>query len=155
MARPPRTSGEQYGATALTGTGRVYGRGGAKDGDIIDEEPDEQPDEGREDEGDSKEDAYIPEGYESVSEFLAMATYEFDLDYQADEHNILEAMEDLRFTYIDHWDSVTRIEREEMGRPCITINTLPQFAGQVIGDRRINKTTIKVIPSHNGTVELA
>lgn len=101
------------------------------------------------------EDTYVPEGYETQQEYLQACVKLFDIDYKSDEHNILEAQEDLRFTYVDQWEEETRAEREDMGRPCLTINTLPQFAGQVIGDRRINKTTIKVIPVRDATVQQA
>lgn len=95
------------------------------------------------------------EGFESENAFLQhwAKTYRDDLD--ADKHNLDEAKEDLRFTYVDQWDPAVRAERERQGRPCITINTLPQFVGQVIGDRRINQTSVKVLPSTNGTVKEA
>lgn len=94
----------------------------------------------------------VPEGFDSVEEFLAFWSKTYTADYEADDHNIKEAKEDLRFIYVDQWDEDTRKEREENGRPCLTINTLPQFIGQVIGDRRINKTSVKIIPSHAGSV---
>lgn len=147
MARAPRTQGEKDGADAKSVV--VLGHG-TNEGGLIGGER------GSEDDlGDENEDVYVPEGFSTVEEFLQMVMYEFDADYRYDETNILEAMEDLRFTYVDQWDPETRIEREAQGRPCLTVNTLPQFAGQVIGDRRINKTTIKVIPSRDGTVEMA
>lgn len=101
------------------------------------------------------EDQYVPEGYETVSDYLQMAMRLFKFDYEADRLNLEEAAEDLRFTYVDQWDPDTRMEREAAGRPCLTINDLPQFVGQVIGDRRINKTTIKVVPARDGTVQIA
>lgn len=85
------------------------------------------------------------------AEFLAYWRKQYTADWGADEHNIKEAMEDLRFIYVDQWDEATRAEREEAGRPCLTVNTLPQFIGQVVGDRRINRTQIKVIPDKAGT----
>lgn len=90
----------------------------------------------------------VPEGYKTQAEFLSKWLKEYTFDVDADKHNVEEAMEDLRFVYVDQWDPATRAEREEAGRPCITINTLPQFIGQVVGDRRINKTAIKVIPNN-------
>lgn len=95
------------------------------------------------------------EDFESENAFLQhwAKTYRDDLD--ADKHNLDEAKEDLRFIYVDQWDPATRAEREEAGRPCITVNTLPQFIGQVVGDRRINKTSVKVLPSTDASVEEA
>lgn len=95
------------------------------------------------------------EEFENQEEFIShyCKTYTDDLD--ADKHNLDEAKEDLRFTYVDQWDPTTRAQREADGRPCLTINTLPQFVGQVVGDRRINKTSVKVLPSVNATVKEA
>lgn len=142
-----RTQGEKDGANAQSPrvNGRGLNMGGSEgvaastvDADEIDDE-----------------DVYIPEGYETVSDYLQMVMRLFKNDYEADMDNLDEAAEDLRFTYVDQWDPDTRIEREEMGRPCLTINDLPQYVGQVIGDRRINKTTIKVVPARDGNVKTA
>jgi hypothetical protein len=48
----------------------------------------------------------------------------------------------------DEWDAValTFAEPVPFPLPCLTINTLPQFIGQVVGDRRANQTSIKVLP---------
>lgn len=109
-----------------------------------------------EDDTDEEEDAGLfPEDYESEEDFLLDVLEEYRLDYQADRHNIEEAMEDLRFIYVDQWDEKTRAEREADGRPCLTINTLPQYIGQVVGDRRINQTQIKVIPDKAGSKDVA
>lgn len=104
---------------------------------------------------DASEDEIVPEGYESEAEFLAYWLREYQEDAEYDKDNRDEAMEDLRFTYVDQWDEATRRDREKQGRPCITVNTLPQMIGQVVGDRRINKTTIKVVPSTGGSIKVA
>lgn len=92
-------------------------------------------------------DRIVPEGYESEAEFLSYWIKEYEEDAEYDKDNRREAKEDLRFIYVDQWDEETRELREKEGRPCITVNTLPQFIGQVVGDRRINKTSIKVVPT--------
>lgn len=97
----------------------------------------------------------LPEGFDSEAEFLADMMREYTLDFNADRHNIEQAMEDLRFIYVDQWDEKTRADREREGRPCITINTLPQFIGQVVGDRRINKTQIKIVATEQDKVRIA
>jgi hypothetical protein len=84
----------------------------------------------------------------------------------ADRQNREEALADLAFAAPDanagHWDPQVREYREKMGvekygfpLPCLTINTLPQFIGQVIGDRRANATEIKVLPREDGDVIIA
>lgn len=81
---------------------------------------------------------------------------------EADKENRDEALEDLRFAAGEQWDKQVRAYREgtetnqrAFPLPCLTINTLPQFIGQVIGDRRANATSIKVLPRENGDKQIA
>lgn len=101
------------------------------------------------------ESEYIPEGYESVTKFLDHVTKLYDADLQYDKQNRDWAIEDLEFAAGDQWDPDIKQDREDASRPCMTINVLPQFIGQVVGDRRMNKTTIKVVPLKDGTVQVA
>jgi hypothetical protein len=57
------------------------------------------------------------------------------------------AEEDLRFAVGDQWPEEERIEREEEGRPCLTINAMPQFIRQVTGQVRSLNPAIRVIPA--------
>jgi len=77
---------------------------------------------------------------------------------EADRDNREEAIEDLKFAAGEQWDEAVRNYRESSGPfplPCLTINTLPQFIGQVIGDRRANATAIKVLPREDGDATIA
>ena len=76
---------------------------------------------------------------------------------EADKSNREEAMLDLEFAAGDQWDDRVREQREsgEIPLPCLTINTIPQFVGQVIGDRRANATSIKVLPREDGDKQVA
>ena len=85
---------------------------------------------------------------------------------EADKANRKEAIADLEFAAPDeiagHWDPKVREYREAEGirrygfpLPCLTINTMPQFIGQVVGDRRANQTAIKVLPREGGDVKIA
>lgn len=77
---------------------------------------------------------------------------------EGDRQNREEASEDLRFAAGKQWDERVRDYRESSGPfplPCLTINTLPQFIGQVVGDRRANQTSIKVLPKEDGDVKIA
>jgi hypothetical protein len=58
------------------------------------------------------------------------------------------ALDDLEFLAIEgkQWPADIRAEREADGRPCITINKLPTYLDQVVGDQRMNRPSIKVIP---------
>ena len=67
-----------------------------------------------------------------------------DEDYE----NRRLALEDLEFIGIEgaQWPAEIRTEREADGRPCITTNKMPTFIDQVVGDQRMNRPSIKVIP---------
>lgn len=96
---------------------------------------------------------YVPEGYKTADEFIEYVVEQYDADIEYDSDNRSDAMEDLEFLAGDQWDEDVLEDRE--GRPCLTINVLPQFVGQVVGDRRLNKTSIKVSPLKFGTKEIA
>lgn len=98
---------------------------------------------------------YVPEGYESQEKYIAYATKTYEADMRYDKENREWALEDLQFLAGDQWDPTVKKDREDAFRPCLTINVLPQFVGQVIGDRRLNKTAIKVRPLKDGTNEVA
>lgn len=78
---------------------------------------------------------------------------------EADNKNREEALNDLKFAAGEQWDDRVRQYREGTDRPfplpCLTINTLPQFIGQVVGDRRANQTSIKVLPREDGDKNVA
>lgn len=104
---------------------------------------------------DSETATYVPDGYESAEDFLTYVRDTFAADTAYDRINREHALEDLEFLAGDQWDEEVKRSRVDMNRPCLTINVLPQFVGQVIGDRRMNKTAIKVTPKKEGTVEEA
>lgn len=84
------------------------------------------------------EDTKKPEG------FLRVARERFDISQTYWRRNFQEAMDDLRFMYIDQWGVADRTARA--GRPCLTLNKLPTYLDQVLGDQRQNRPTIKVHP---------
>jgi hypothetical protein len=53
------------------------------------------------------------------------------------------------------WDPTIKAARLKAGRPCHTINTLPQYVGQVIGDIRTNRPSIKVRPAEDADKDKA
>src|SRR3990167_3901065 len=67
------------------------------------------------------------------------------MDYDAE--NKREALEDLQFAYVEgaQWPAEILAERLSEGRPCITINKMPTYIDQVVGDQRQNRPSIKVI----------
>lgn len=57
-----------------------------------------------------------------------------------------EAIEDLKFRTGDQWPDDVKTQRNLDGRPCLTINRLPQFIRQITNDQRQNRPSIKVFP---------
>lgn len=58
------------------------------------------------------------------------------------------ALDDLEFARLgQQWPAAVRRQREDEGRPCLTINRIPSFARQVVNDARQNKPAIKVRPA--------
>lgn len=96
---------------------------------------------------------YVPEGFDTVEDYLADVRETYTADLEADEDNRIAAMEDKRFAAGEHWDP--EVLRQRQGLPCLTIDTISQFTAQVVGDWRLNKVGIKVLPGENGDKAIA
>lgn len=96
---------------------------------------------------------YVPEGFDSKDDFLADMREEYTKDVEFDRQNREEALEDKKFTAGIQWDPLVLQARQ--GLPCLTINSVPQFLAQVVGDWRENKNGIKVVPSEDGDTDVA
>jgi hypothetical protein len=101
-----------------------------------------------------KADAKYPGDLDEVA-FLAEARERFQEAVDFDRLNRDAGLEDLRFIAGEQWDPTEKAKRKKAGLPSLTINTLPQFVGQVIGDLRINKPAIKVRPAEDGDKDVA
>jgi len=81
-------------------------------------------------------------------DILEAARERMDRAINADLDNRSEALDDLRIlSGLEQWPEQTRLEREAGGRPCLTINQLPQFLRKVTGDLRQMNPAIKVSPA--------
>lgn len=96
---------------------------------------------------------YVPEGFDSVADFLKDMREEYDKDFDFDRDNRDEALEDKKFTAGQQWDPVVLEDRK--GLPCLVINSVPQFIAQLVGDWRENKRGVKVLPSEEGDKDLS
>lgn len=68
-----------------------------------------------------------------------------------DGHNRESFEDSLRFLEgHGQWDEKVKAARALQGRPCLTINKLPQFVAQVANDIRMNRPRIKVKPVDSG-----
>lgn len=71
----------------------------------------------------------------------------YDISIQADSINREHQREDIRFIKMrEQWPEQVRRQREEQGRPCLTIDQLGPVVRQVVNDCRMNKPEIKVRP---------
>ena len=97
----------------------------------------------------------LPDGFENENSFLEHMRKDFYDDVQFDRLNREAALEDQRFFVGDQWDDIARQRREAARKPLLTINRLPAFVAQIVGARRLNETTIKVMPDNGGTRSVA
>lgn len=96
-----------------------------------------------------------PDDFEDAAAFLQDMRLQFYDDIQYDRLNREAALEDLRFLVGDQWDDVVRQRREAARKPTLTVNRLPAFVAQIVGNRRLNETVIKVLPDNGGTTPIA
>jgi hypothetical protein len=88
--------------------------------------------------------------------FLAEVRRRFQEGVDADRENREAGLDDLKFlTGEGQWDERVEAQRLKKGLPCLRINTLPQFVGQVAGDIRLNKPAIRVRPAEDGDRQVA
>ena len=97
----------------------------------------------------------LPDDYDSESDFLRDMRTDFYEDINYDRLNRDASLEDARFLIGQQWDDLVRQRREAARKPVLTINRLPAFVAQVVGARRMNETTIKVLPDNGGTQGIA
>lgn len=95
-----------------------------------------------------------PEKFDEAA-FLQEVRERFNDGSTADRENREAGYDDLKFLAGHQWDDGVEEERRLAGRPCLTINRLPQFVAQVVGDVRINQPGIKVRPAEDADKEMA
>lgn len=75
---------------------------------------------------------------------------------EADRDNRARDMDDLQKLVGEQWPEEIRREREAAGKPCLTMNRLPQFVRQVTGDiRRMNPAVNVSASDAQGSEEVA
>lgn len=81
-------------------------------------------------------------------DILAEARERAMLAKDAWTENYDNAKEDVVFLSGSQWTEQEKKVREEEGRPALTLNQLPKFLDQVLGDQRQNRPSIKVQPTN-------
>jgi hypothetical protein len=81
-----------------------------------------------------------------VDAFLRKARASFREASQAEVRLRTNQLDDLRFRASEQWPDAIQAQRARDGRPCLTINRLPQFIRQITNQQRENKPAITVSP---------
>jgi hypothetical protein len=77
---------------------------------------------------------------------LRVARARFRTAEQADATWRAQARDDFAFLAGQQWPDAVEAQRTADGRPCLTINQLPQFVRQVVNEERQNRPSITVQP---------
>lgn len=96
-----------------------------------------------------------PDDFDDAQAFLAHIRKQVQYDIDADRLNREAALEDSQFFIGKQWLDWAKAKREAALKPCLTYNRLQAFVAQVVGNRRLNETTIKVLPDNGGTKAVA
>lgn len=97
--------------------------------------------------------SYVPEGFDSVEAFLTDMREEYEADIDFDKQNREEALSDKKFAAGEQWDPVVLEQRK--GLPNLSINSIPQFTAQLVGDWRESRKSIKVLPTNDEDMDVA
>ena len=97
----------------------------------------------------------VPDGYADEQAFLKEMMQRYDRAIEADDHNREAGIQDIEFTYGEQWDSQVRAQREKRRKPVLTINRLPAYVAQIVNNRLLNETDIRVMPDKEGTRAIA
>lgn len=96
-----------------------------------------------------------PSGFDSETDFLEDMRAKYEWGYGFNEHNVLAGKEDAKFTVGNQWDPVVEQRRKDQRKPVLTFNRLVAFVAQIVGNRLMNETEIRVYPDKAGTKPIA
>src|SRR6267142_5598380 len=105
-----------------------------------------------------KKTAQTVEETERVRKFLALAGERFKEAKDAESVYRKDCLDDLKFSIggKNQWPATIRAQREDDGRPCLTMNRSGQFVNQVTNSQREQRPSVNVNPAGDGaTVETA
>lgn len=96
-----------------------------------------------------------PAGFDDHASFLEDMRAKYEWGYGFNEHNILAGKEDAKFTVGNQWDPVVEQRRKDAKKPVLTFNRLVAIVAQIVGNRLMNETEIRVFPDKAGTKPMA
>lgn len=78
----------------------------------------------------------------------AQERFRFASDFESRRRE--QGLRDLRFRAGDQWEQWVVDQRTRLGRPCLTVNRIPQFLKQVVNDQRQNRPGVQINPVSSG-----
>lgn len=96
-----------------------------------------------------------PTDFESIGAFMQDMRQKYEWGYSFNEHNILAGKEDAKFVVGNQWDPLIAQRRQNQRKPVLTFNRLVAFVAQIVGNRLMNETEIRVFPDKDGTKAIA
>src|SRR5690348_12572974 len=86
-------------------------------------------------------------------DFMALALERFQLAEEAESANRRDSLDDFNFRIGNQWPADIETQRTSDGRPCLTMNRLPQFIYQVTNEQRQQRPSAQVNPVGDGADE--
>ena len=83
-------------------------------------------------------------------EFLDLALERFKLCAEAEAENRRDSLDDIEFSIGNQWPMDIKAQRQLDGRPCLTMNLLPEYIRQVTNEQRQQKPSAQVNPVGDG-----
>lgn len=97
----------------------------------------------------------VPSDFEDEAAFLLQMRKRYDDSSTYFQQNMAEEIEDMEFLAGFHWDDKDYSDRIKDDIPTLTINNFPALISQIVGNRKVNETEIKVIPEGKSSKEVA
>lgn len=88
-------------------------------------------------------------------DIIEEAVREFGYIADCETENRANALDDLKFKIGEQWEQSAANQRKQEGRPCLTVNQLPQFVKDVVNDARMRRPSIKIMRGEQGDPETA
>jgi len=84
------------------------------------------------------------------TDFMKLAMARFKLASEAESEMRAAALEDMKFRIGQQWPQEIQTLRQTQGRPCLTINRIPQFVRQITNEQRAQRPSITINPIGSG-----